>query len=41
MRMTVYFQQGEWDALRLRAEKEDTTMANLVRRAVQAHLKLK
>lgn len=40
MRMTVYFQQAEWDALQARAAKEDTTLASLVRRAVQAHLKL-
>lgn len=41
MRMTVYFQQAEWDALQQQAEKEDTTMASLVRKAVQKHLKLK
>lgn len=41
MRMTVYFQQGEWDALRVQADKDDTTMATLVRKAVRNHLKLK
>lgn len=41
MRMTVYFQQAEWDALRDRADKDDTTMATLVRKAVRSHLKLK
>lgn len=41
MRMTVYFQKAEWDALRDRADKEDTTMATLVRKAVRSHLKLK
>jgi len=40
MRMTVYFQQAEWDALQARAAKEDTTLASLVRKAVKAHLKL-
>lgn len=41
MRMTVYFQQAEWNALKEQAEKDNTTMASLVRRAVQKHLGLK
>lgn len=40
MRMTVYFQQAEWDAVRERAAAEDTTMAALVRKAVRTHLNL-
>lgn len=40
MRMTVYLQQGEWDALKDEAEKHDTTMANLIRKSVRKYLKL-
>lgn len=40
MRMTVYFQQSEWDALQAQAAKKDTTLANVVRKAVRAHLSL-
>ena len=40
MRMTIYFQQSEWDALQHKAAKDDTTLASVVRKAVRAHLKL-
>lgn len=40
MRMTIYFQQSEWDALQAQAAKKDTTLANVVRKAVRAHLSL-
>lgn len=41
MRMTVYFQGEEWDGLQQRAQKEETSEANIVRAAVRKHLKLK
>jgi hypothetical protein len=40
MRMTIYFQQSEWDALQAQAAKNDTTLAHLVRKAVRSHLNL-
>lgn len=40
MRMTIYFQQSEWDALQAQAAKKDSTLANVVRKAVRSHLKL-
>lgn len=41
LRMTVYFHQEEWNALRDRADEQNTTMANLVRKAVRENLKIK
>lgn len=41
MRMTVYFQGEEWDALQAKAEKGNTSEANIVRAAVRKHLNLK
>lgn len=41
MRMTVYFQGDEWDALQKKAQEDKTSEANIVRAAVRKHLKLK